>query len=79
MADFREILCVSFERKEQFMVYSYAWLKEDLVDNSTLDFDYEQECSYDELLKMLDSHNYDANRVKDTLLRFGKVKLEDEY
>lgn len=79
MADFKETLCIGLERKEQFMVYSYAWLKEDLVDNSTLDFDYEQECSYDELLKMLDIHNYDANRVKDALLRFGKVILEDEY
>lgn len=79
MADFKETLCVNFEQKEQFMVYSYAWIKEDLADNSTLDFDYEQECSYDELLKVLDILNYDVNRVKDTLLRFGKVVLEDEY
>lgn len=80
MADFREILCIGLERKEQFVVYNYAWVKEDLVDNSTVDFDYEEECSYDELMHWVcDMHHYYKDKISEALLRFGKLEFIDEY
>ena len=79
MADFREILCIGLERKEQFVVYNYAWVKEDLIDNSTVDFDYEEECLYDDLVKMLSLHHYDLEKIIGPLLKYGKVELTCEY
>lgn len=80
MADFKETLCVSLEVKENFVVYSYYWVKEDLADSSCINFDYEEGCSYDQLMHWLcDKHCYDKARISEALLRFGKLEFIDMY
>lgn len=60
MADFIEELVVTQHNVDTF---SFVWHQRDNVDDSEMDFDYCEECTWEQLTEHVQSHNFSMNPI----------------
>ena len=78
MTDFREELCLQQDSKKEF---SYCWTKFDTATEEIVDCDYEQSCTYEEMMSAVCKHGFDADKVHNHFLNNPRdsMTLTDEY
>lgn len=78
VTDFREELNIQQVSKNEF---AYCWAKIDTAIEELVDCDYEQECSFEEMMNAVCIHGFDADKVYNHFISnpCDSITLTDEY
>ena len=76
--DFREELCLQQASENEF---SYCWVKIDTATEEIVDCDYEQSCTYKEMINAVYAHGFELDKVHNHFLSnpCDSMTLTDKY